>query len=433
MVGSSVSTGSAEVLSSTSCRIIALTVAITAAILAVVLRVKEHGNAPQSLSSVPSLAEDSVEAKLTHLVSIDSLDVNSRWKLCERLESRYESAKDRGQLPRILSCYDALWSTIRKLQEQSADHPRRRWLEYQQQIAHIVGDRYIRYAEGQVDRFRMAAERLQDAVRDEGYCSSSEQTALLAVNSKKNTGSCARAYALLLLSLRASGAPGSRLEQVFFSSQGLPEPLQWQSPGRIHLQHPGCRAKPFWDVEAFPWIQELQKRAFDIQKEFRDLERITSFQSERGALVELLADVDAWTNIRLYQAGVWNETLCSALPSVCGVLRGLPDLDRKRYRRPLGFLEGESPPLGVNLYRLLPGRRITPHFGSNSRLVASMGIEVAFGAEATLRVGDMEVTWREGEALVFDDSFEHEVIHRGSRARTVLAVVFLHPDVLGQI
>merc|ERR1711920_900926 len=103
-----------------------------------------------------------------------------------------------------------------------------------------------------------------------------------------------------------------------------------------------------------------------------------------------------------------NETLCSAMPTVCSILRARPELDRQHFKRtPEMTSAGLLPPsLGVNFYRLAPGKRITPHFGANSRLVASMGIEVPDGAESTLRVGDIEKEWTQGKALVFDDSFE---------------------------
>ena len=38
------------------------------------------------------------------------------------------------------------------------------------------------------------------------------------------------------------------------------------------------------------------------------------------------------------------------------------------------------------------------------------------------------LTWREGEFFVFDDSFEHEVWHRGDVDRVVLLINFWHPD-----
>ena len=38
------------------------------------------------------------------------------------------------------------------------------------------------------------------------------------------------------------------------------------------------------------------------------------------------------------------------------------------------------------------------------------------------------LTWTEGQMLVFDDSFEHEVIHESKGQRTVLIIDFHHPD-----
>ena len=36
----------------------------------------------------------------------------------------------------------------------------------------------------------------------------------------------------------------------------------------------------------------------------------------------------------------------------------------------------------------------------------------------------------DGRAIVFDDSFEHEVIHTGKRDRYVVLIVLKHPDVV---
>jgi hypothetical protein len=35
----------------------------------------------------------------------------------------------------------------------------------------------------------------------------------------------------------------------------------------------------------------------------------------------------------------------------------------------------------------------------------------------------------DGLAIVFDDSFEHEVVHRGDQDRYVVLLVLKHPDV----
>ncbi|MEK8169671.1 aspartyl/asparaginyl beta-hydroxylase domain-containing protein [Streptomyces sp. M19] len=43
-----------------------------------------------------------------------------------------------------------------------------------------------------------------------------------------------------------------------------------------------------------------------------------------------------------------------------------------------------------------------------------------------MRVGDRTLRWKEGECLVFDDSFEHEVWHEGTRPRVVLLLDVSH-------
>ena len=44
-----------------------------------------------------------------------------------------------------------------------------------------------------------------------------------------------------------------------------------------------------------------------------------------------------------------------------------------------------------------------------------------------IRVGREWRRWAEGACLVFDDSFEHEVVNATDRARVVLLVRFWHP------
>ena len=78
---------------------------------------------------------------------------------------------------------------------------------------------------------------------------------------------------------------------------------------------------------------------------------------------------------------------------------------------------------------LQPGTEILPHCGpSNARLRAH--VTVAAAAGASLRVGAPDakrVEW--GAApLVFDDSFEHDVIHEGADPRIVLVLDAWHPE-----
>ena len=74
-----------------------------------------------------------------------------------------------------------------------------------------------------------------------------------------------------------------------------------------------------------------------------------------------------------------------------------------------------------------PGTHLRPHCGStNTRLTCHLGVIVPPGC--SIRCGDEWREWREGECLVFDDSFEHEVMHRGEADRVVLLINFWHPE-----
>ena len=82
---------------------------------------------------------------------------------------------------------------------------------------------------------------------------------------------------------------------------------------------------------------------------------------------------------------------------------------------------------GESLFSCLaPGTHLRAHCGStNARLTCHLGLLVPGGA--TIRCGTEAREWAEGECIVFDDSFEHEVWHEGSADRVVLLINFWHP------
>ena len=80
---------------------------------------------------------------------------------------------------------------------------------------------------------------------------------------------------------------------------------------------------------------------------------------------------------------------------------------------------------------LSPGAHLKPHCGStNTRLTAHLPLLVPDGV-CSIRCGEEVRTYREGELIIFDDSYEHEVWHKGgadSGVRVVLLLRFWHPD-----
>jgi aspartyl/asparaginyl beta-hydroxylase (cupin superfamily) len=76
---------------------------------------------------------------------------------------------------------------------------------------------------------------------------------------------------------------------------------------------------------------------------------------------------------------------------------------------------------------LQPGTHIEAHTGyTNAVLRCHLGLIVPDGC--TMRVGDETRAWSEGRALVFDDTVEHEVWHRGDRPRIILLLDFKRDD-----
>ena len=76
---------------------------------------------------------------------------------------------------------------------------------------------------------------------------------------------------------------------------------------------------------------------------------------------------------------------------------------------------------------LTPGTHIIKHHGpTNKKLRIHLPLVGAAGSE--LRVAEHHVGNKEGECMVFDDSFEHEAWHKGVDTRVVLVFDVWHPD-----
>ena len=78
---------------------------------------------------------------------------------------------------------------------------------------------------------------------------------------------------------------------------------------------------------------------------------------------------------------------------------------------------------------LEPGKHLPPHRGPyNGVLRLHLGLIVPEPRDALgIRVDRQLYRWREGEAVVFDDAYEHEAWNRTPHTRVVLFVDFIKP------
>lgn len=216
---------------------------------------------------------------------------------------------------------------------------------------------------------------------------------------------------------------------------------QAQTP-RVLL--PGLAAQPWWDPASFGVAARLEE-AWASGAIQRDLERIglnaggSSAVGENHAVFERIvssgapisaatgADADAagvWSEFMIFDGKAWLEERCALTISLCGLLRKAPEVAGEVVNADGSVL---GPQGQVTLFRLLPGAHVLPHVGvTNRRLVLQFPLRGWHGVR--IRVADESRSYTDGRAMVFDDSFEHEVVHDGDEPRFVLYAVLHHPD-----
>lgn len=165
----------------------------------------------------------------------------------------------------------------------------------------------------------------------------------------------------------------------------------------------------YLDPSRFAFTAALESRWQAVRDEFRALEREAlvawpeKFLYDRG-----------WDVFGLYAFGSKLIDNCARCPETARLAAAIPGMTTAGFSR------------------LQPGTHIRPHVGYTPAVLrCHLGLVVPAGCE--MRVGAETRGWAEGRCLVFDDTVEHEVWHRGDAERVVLLVDFrrsAHRDAL---
>jgi len=181
------------------------------------------------------------------------------------------------------------------------------------------------------------------------------------------------------------------------------------------------RSQPWYDKADFPWCALLERSFAAIRQEVDSLRQAHQQQftpvGGRAAHDHTLVAAGEWREFPLYGNGRKYEDNCARCPMTSAVMEQVaPAME-------LAFTGG-----GETLFSTLkPGTHLRPHCGSsNTRLTCHLGIIVPGGC--SIRAGQEWREWHEGECIVFDDSWEHEVLHKGDSDRVVLLINFWHPE-----
>lgn len=220
---------------------------------------------------------------------------------------------------------------------------------------------------------------------------------------------------------RLGGAPSSgRLRQSLDLLLGK-EKLFLQEPSIFYF--PGLPQRQFYERAEFDWIPAIEAAVPAMQEELagvlaggEDFAPYVASSADRPRPNNPLLDDPSWGAFYFWKNGTLIAENAARCPRTMATLGAAP----------IPVIDSRSP---MALWSLLkPGTHIQPHNGMlNTRLICHVPLMVPEGC--ALRVGSETRAWREGEALIFDDSIEHEAWNQGTSKRVVLLFEVWRPEI----
>lgn len=183
--------------------------------------------------------------------------------------------------------------------------------------------------------------------------------------------------------------------------------------------HTGGRNRPvFFDIdETYPSLRALDRQYPTIRQELvsllADKPEIPRYHDLDAMQTYISNTVDAdknWKIFYLYAMGEKPGANREKCPTTAATLDQIPGL----FQAFFSILEG--------------GKSVPAHCGPYRGYIRyHLGLVVPKENPPSLRLKDQTYTWKEGESILFDDSWDHEVINRCAEDRVVLIVDVRRP------
>lgn len=170
----------------------------------------------------------------------------------------------------------------------------------------------------------------------------------------------------------------------------------------------------FFENDRFPWIAEIEANWTAIREELEgvlaDREALPNFQDISKDQIEITDD-DKWKTYFLYGYGFEAKLGVQTCPKTAELMRRIPGMTTAMFSI------------------LSPRKHILDHRGPYKGVLRyHLGLIVPADAPSCrIRVGEDFRHWEEGESMVFDDTFNHEVWNDTDETRVVLFVDVLRP------
>lgn len=183
--------------------------------------------------------------------------------------------------------------------------------------------------------------------------------------------------------------------------------LRWM--GRFQAHHSLVSTTPVIANSEFSWVPQLEGAWHEIRSE---LDTLLEHPEDIPAFHQLSPDQkriskgDNWKTFAFYVYGQRVDENCALCPRTTATLASLPGMRTAMFSI------------------LAPHYHIPPHKGPTRAVIrAHLGLKVPKDAHNVwIRVDDQVLHWKEGEVVLFDDSYEHEVRNDTDETRAVLFI-----------
>lgn len=170
---------------------------------------------------------------------------------------------------------------------------------------------------------------------------------------------------------------------------------------------------PVLDLRDFAWTAALRDNWQAIRAEAIAVALQAEAAPDLAAVSpdhRAIAAVNMWKSFFLWGYGYAIEESIARCPQTAAVVRQIPGLNSAFFSI------------------LAPGTHIPAHRGVSKGLITChLGLIVPTDGDVRMRVGDRVVRWAEGETLVFDDTYDHEVWNETAGTRVVLLIQVERP------
>jgi len=170
---------------------------------------------------------------------------------------------------------------------------------------------------------------------------------------------------------------------------------------------------PVLDVRDFPWTASLRANWQAIRDEAMAVARHREAVPSLAAISpdhRAIAEMDKWRSFFLWGYSFPIEDNIAQCPKTAAIVAQIPGLNSAFFSI------------------LAPGTHIPDHRGVTKGLITChLGLIVPRDGDVRMRVGNRIVRWAEGQTLVFDDTYSHEVWNETGGTRVVLLIQFERP------